>query len=282
MAADIHVIVCSYAGDDPALVLRTLEAAAAQGPVVLVDMSPDAGLAEPAAAIANVSVRHVPESTGLGESRQIGLHVTDARYVAFLDSDAVPRSGWLSALREAVDPADVGVAGGPVVPVWPEGRVPTLFRTQTAGDFLSMLDLGPEPLDTPRVLPGNMVVDRQATGEHVFASERGRRPGTLAGAEEIAMMLRLVAAGARIVYEPRAAVDHRTKRERMNWRWMWRRLEAAGRDSVLDGQRLEPLPRQLRTRDRLFLAAAAPPYLAGRMRARAQAVRSRRAVRSAR
>jgi hypothetical protein len=44
---------------------------------------------------------------------------------------------------------------------------------------------------------------------------------------------------------------------------------------VLDGQRLEPLPRRLRTPDRLFLAAGAPPYLAGRMRAR-------RAIRSAR
>ena len=186
MAGDTHVIVCSYGGDDPTLVLRTLEAAAAQGPVLLVDMSLETGLAELAAAIGNVSVRHVPESTGLGESRQIGLMATDARYVAFLDSDAVPRGGWLGALREAVDPADVGVAGGPVLPVWPEGRVPALFRTQTGGDFLSMLDLGPKPLDVPRVLPGNMVVDRHLTGERVFTIERGRRAATLAGAEEIA------------------------------------------------------------------------------------------------
>jgi len=68
-------------------------------------------------------------------------------------------------------------------------------------------------------------------------------------------------------------------RERMNWRWMWRRLEAAGRDSVLDGERLEAMPRRLRTPDWLFLAAAAPPYFAGRLRGRAQAVRSRRAAR---
>src|SRR5262245_58498018 len=130
MAGDVHVIVCSHGGDDRALVVRTLGAAAAQGPVVLVDMSPDTGLAETAAEIAHVTVRHVPGSSGLGESRQLGLAAIDARYVAFLDSDAVPRGGWLGALREAVDPPDVGVAGGPVRPVWPEGRVPGLFRTQ--------------------------------------------------------------------------------------------------------------------------------------------------------
>jgi hypothetical protein len=265
---DVAVILCSHAGDDRTLALRALTTAAAQGPVVLVDMSPDTDMVDAANAIDGVTTRHVPESSGLGESRQIGLASTSARYVAFLDSDAVPREGWLTALREAVEPADVGVAGGPVLPVWPPGRVPRLFRSQTAGDFLSMLDLGPERIDTPRVLPGNMLVDREVTGEDVFTADRGRRPDSLAGAEEIAMMLRLVAEGKRLIYEPRAVVDHRTRAERMSWRWMWRRLEAAGRDSVLDGTRLEPLPRRLGLADRAFLAAGAPPYLAGVLRAR--------------
>lgn len=268
---DATVIVCSYGGDDPELVVTALRAAAAQGAVVLVDMSPRTELAERAAALDGVRVRHEPGSTGLGESRQLGLDASDSRYVAFLDADALPREGWLAALRDAVEPPDVAVGGGPVLPVWPAGRrPPTLFRTAPAGDFLSMLDLGPQRLEVPRVLPGNMVVDRELAGERIFSSERGRRPGTLTGAEEIEMMLRLAAEGARIVYEPRAAVDHHTRPERMSWRWMWRRVEAAGRDSVLDGTRLEPLPRRLGASDRLFQAAVAPAYLLGRRRARRQ------------
>ena len=280
MPGDIAVIVCSHAGDDRMLALRALRTAAAQGPVVLVDMSPGTELVQTAGAIQGVTARHVPESSGLAESRQIGLASTAARYVAFLDSDAVPREGWLAALREAAAPADVGVSGGPVLPVWPAGGVPRLFRTQAAGDFLSMLDLGDERIDTPRVLPGNMLVDREVTGEDVFATERGRRPGTLAGAEEIGMMLRLVGEGRRILYEPRAAVEHRTKPERMSWLWMWRRLVAAGKDSVLDGTRLDPLPRRLGLSDWLFLAVGAPPYLAGRLYA--QLARSHRLARSPR
>jgi hypothetical protein len=267
------VIVCSWEGDDPALTLSVVRAAVAQsgaGRTILVDMCRDARLADPASAIDGLLVRHVPGSSGLGESRQIGLDASDERYVAFLDSDAMPRPGWLGALAGAVAPDDVAVAGGPVLPLWPERRPPALFRTRPAGDFLSMLDLGPERRDVPRVLPGNMIVDRELTGEAVFSAHMGRSGGDLLGAEEIEMMLAMGERGLRVVYEPAAAVDHRTSADRMSWRWMWRRVEAAGRESALNTRALEPLPRPVSMRDRAFLAAVAPAYLLGRRRGRAR------------
>ena len=271
-AGDVTVVVCSYDGDDDAEALACLTATARQGHVLLVDMSSTERIAAPAARIEGVEVLRVPDSRGLGESRQAGVERSDTRYVAFLDSDAVPRPGWLAALRDAVAPGDVAVAGGPVLPVWPPGRRrPPLFGTAPAGDFLSMLDLGAERIDVPRVLPGNMAVDRELTGPHVFATELGRHGDSLVGAEEIEMMLRVRAAGARVVYEPAAAVDHHSKADRMSWRWMMRRLEAAGRDSVLTERRLEPLPRRMTAADRAFLAVGAPAYLVGRLRARRRA-----------
>jgi hypothetical protein len=133
-----------------------------------------------------------------------------------------------------------------------------------AGDFLSMLDLGPETRDVPRVLPGNMLVDRELTGEAVFSTELGRNRGKLLGAEEIAMMLRVRSEGRRIVYAPDAVVDHRTRAGRMSWRWMWQRVHAAGHEAAMHGVPLEPLHRRLHSRDRIVLALLAPPYLHGR------------------
>jgi Glycosyl transferase family 2 len=264
---DAEVVICSWAGDERALVLATLEAVSAQlepERIHLVDMSPSADLADRAREL-GVAVQWTPGSSGLGESRQTGLAGASCRYVAFLDSDAVPRPGWLRALRAAAEPPDVAVAGGPVLPVWPaERRLPLLFRTAVAGDFLSMLDLGPRALDTPRVLPGNMLVDRELTGEAVFSAELGRTPDGLVGAEEIEMMLRVREEGRRIVYEPAAGVDHRTRAERMSWRWMWRRARAAGMEAALIGVPLEPLPRRLGMRDRAMLGMLAPAYLYGR------------------
>ena len=152
-----------------------------------------------------------------------------------------------------------------MVPRWPDGRrPPALFRTQAAGNFLSMLDLGPEALDVPRVLPGNMLVDRELTGAEVFSAGLGRSGDDLLGAEEIAMMVRVRGEGHRIVYDPLAAVDHLTRSERMSWRWMWRRVHAAGREAAIHSSRLEPLPRRTAASDRLFMAVAAPAFLHGR------------------
>ena len=268
---DAQVVVCSWAGEDADLTLQTLVACAEQtadGGTLLIDMSPDERIVGPARAIPSVAVHHVPGSSGLGESRQHALSVADARYLAFLDSDAVPRAGWLAALRAAVDPEDVAMAGGPVLPVWPLKVPPRLFRTASAGDFLSMLDLGPEPLDVPRVLPGNMIVDRERTGDELFRHDLGRREGSLVGAEEIDAMVSLTERGARIVYAPGAAVDHRTSTDRMTWRWMWRRAYAAGHEAGLHRRVLAPMPRRVTLADRLFMAAIAPPFLLGRARAR--------------
>jgi GT2 family glycosyltransferase len=267
---DANVVVCSWAGEDADLTLQTLAACAeqtAEGGTLLVDMSPDERIVGRARDIPGVVVHHVPGSSGLGESRQHAMSVAPARYVAFLDADAVPRPGWLAALREAVAPAGVAIAGGPVLPVWPR-TPPRLFRTASAGDLLSMLDLGPAALDVPRVLPGNMIIDRTVTGDQLFAPELGRREGSLVGAEEIDTMVRVVEEGARIVYAPGAAVDHRTTSDRLTWRWMWRRAHDAGREAALHGHALAPMPRPATGADRLFMAAIAAPFLLGRLRRR--------------
>src|SRR4051812_26025365 len=89
-AVDADVVVCSWAGDDRELTLACLRRAAAQaapGRVHVVNMSPATDLVERAGTIAGVVVHHVPQSSGLGESRQIGLARAPGRYVAFLDSD---------------------------------------------------------------------------------------------------------------------------------------------------------------------------------------------------
>jgi hypothetical protein len=241
----------------------------AAGRAIVVDSWPDDRLRRELAGDERVTVVEVPVGTRLGAGRQAGLQASTARLVAFLDSDAVPRPGWLDALRAVVSVPSVAVAGGPVLPVWPAGRrAPRLFNTQPAFDFLSMLDLGPERIAVPRVMPGNMAVDRGLTGEDVFDAAFGRAGGDLLGAEETAMMLQVLGRGERIEYVPAAAVDHHTKPERMTWRWMWKRVEAAGREAHLIGQREEPLPRRFGRRDRAFLGFVAPAYFAGRIRAR--------------
>lgn len=265
----LDVVVCSYAGDVTELTLDVLRRAAGQaegdGQTLLIDMSPDDTITAPAAEIPGVTVHHVPDSNGLGESRQVGLERSDARYVAFIDSDAPPRPQWRAALHRAVEADDVAIAGGPVIPIWPR-RPPRLFRAQTAEAFLSMFDLGPDQLEVPRVLPGNMAIDRELTTQ--FQRHLGRKEGQLVSAEETQLMIDAKRDGWRILYVPDAAVDHHTRPDRLNWRWMWRRAFAGGREAAMHGPRLEPIPRDLGLIDYAFLASITVPFFAGRARER--------------
>jgi GT2 family glycosyltransferase len=82
------------------------------------------------------------------------------------------------------------------------------------------------------------------------------------------MMLRAADRGERVRYVPAAIVDHRTSAERMSWRWMWRRVHAAGRESALIEARLEPMPRRPTVGDHAFRLLSAPAFIAGRRAAR--------------
>lgn len=82
------------------------------------------------------------------------------------------------------------------------------------------------------------------------------------------MMARLAERNGRVVYAPEAVVDHHSPAERLTWRWIWRRAEASGREAGSLDIKLTPLPCRLGWRDRAFLAACAPPYALGRIRAR--------------
>jgi len=265
---EIAVVVCSYELDDIDLTLRVLRSAAQGVPsarTVLVDSSPDGRVSSAAAGIVGVSCVRASPGRALGEYRQRGVDACGTRYVAFLDADALPRSGWLEALHRAVSRDGVAVAGGPVVPVWPSVRIPKLFRSSAAGSFLSMLNLGIHEQYVPRVLPGNMAVDLNSMSTDMFDPKLGRASGSLLGAEETDAMTRIVADGGLILYAPGAAVDHATSADRMNWRWMWRRVFAGGRESVLVEGDLAPMPGSRSWADRLFLACVAPAYLAGRI-----------------
>lgn len=206
------------------------------------------------------------ESSGLSDSRNRALALTETDYAVFLDSDAFPEGDWVRPLVTILQRnPEVAIVTPRILAAW-EASPPRLLRTWSAGTWMSLLDLGPEPMEVPRVIGTSFAFARSKTPRHGFDIRLGLKPGSALGGEEIKFCLETRAGGYSIRYEPASLVRHRVSSDRGSWPAMVRRIFNAGRERQLLGP-TEPLPRRRGIDDHLFRAVAAVPWLAGRSRA---------------
>lgn len=174
----------------------------------------------------DVTVEFAP-TPGLSAARNLGVNLSQAPLVAFCDDDAVVSSGWLEALVDVFQTEPTaGVAGGPVIPIWP-GAQPPWVHAWLKG-FFTVVDHG----DRRRKLTGN----EWLAGTNVafrrdallkaggFDEKLGRRSTLLLSNEEIALSRRLAELGFGSFYEPKASVHHKVHADRVNHAWLRRRV----------------------------------------------------------
>jgi mycofactocin system glycosyltransferase len=190
--------------------------AAVAGVIVVDDGSADPGGIAKVAGRAGARVLRRGVNGGPGAARNTGLAAAGTDLVAFLDSDCVPRPGWLAPLLpHFADPA-VGAVAPRIVP-HEAGRT-WLARYEGAS---STLDMGARPSVVrpgSRVpyVPGAALVVRTAAAGAGFAED-------MPVGEDVDFIWRLAAARWRVRYEPGAAVGHQ-HRVRLG-RWLARRKD---------------------------------------------------------
>jgi mycofactocin glycosyltransferase len=169
--------------------------------IVVDDCSADPAAIAAIAASGGARVIRRPVNGGPGAARNTGLAVATTELVAFLDSDCVPRAGWLEGLlAHFADPA-VGAVAPRIVPH--EEGTGWLARYEGAS---STLDMGARPsIVRPgaRVsyVPGAALVVRRSAAGGGFAE------GMFVG-EDVDFVWRMAAAGWRVRYEPAALMGH--------------------------------------------------------------------------
>ncbi|MGN7782021.1 mycofactocin biosynthesis glycosyltransferase MftF [Mycolicibacterium sp. 22603] len=152
-------------------------------------------------------VRH-QRSRGPAAARNTGLRVCDTDFVAFLDSDVVPRRGWLEALLgHFCDPAVALVAPRIVSLREPENLLARYEAVRSSLD-LGMREAPVVPLGSVAYVPSAAIICRRSALIEVGGFDETMRSG-----EDVDLCWRMVEAGARLRYEPIALVghDHRTK-----------------------------------------------------------------------
>jgi len=156
----------------------------------------------------DVQVLRHPRSKGPAAARNTGLAACGTDFVAFLDSDVVPRRGWLEALLgHFCDPAVALVAPRIVGLAQPDNVVARYEAVRSSLD-LGLREAPVVPYGTVSYVPSAAIICRRTA-----LNEVGGFDETLKSGEDVDLCWRFIEAGARLRYEPIALVahDHRTQ-----------------------------------------------------------------------
>ena len=171
------------------------------------------------------------EAQGLSGARNSGVRLATGEIVAFIDDDAMADPSWLESLVEAYDDPLVAGAGGTIRPLWETRRPkwwPLEFDWVVGCTYRGM----PQQRAIVRNVIGCNMSFRRDLLESLggFAHGIGRIGTRPLGAEETELSIRLGRRwpDRRIVYEPRAAVDHRVPAGRATFRYFRSRCFAEG------------------------------------------------------
>jgi len=230
------VLICTH--NRSALLARALDAVGRQRvrpgcewEIVVVDNASrddTARVVEAFGATATVPVRYLSEPRlGHSISLNTGIAACRGEIVASTDDDGCPDPSWIDELQRGFDQYHADWVFGRVVPLW-DGRAPAWFSERFNG-VLALIDYGPEPfvvhdLDHP-FYGVNHAARRDVLLElGGYREDWGPRGTRGSMGADIDLFERAVAAGKRVVYQPRAVVGHLIPAARRTKQYQRRRI----------------------------------------------------------
>lgn len=185
---------------------------------------------------APLQVVHEPQP-GIVPARNRALAVAQTyEFLVFLDDDELPHPGFVAAAVDALSREGADCAGGPIRVDFSHHARPSWLGDDLLG-FLAAIDHGPQPFwvrdETTPLWTSNVAYRMAFLRTHDLRfdpryNRRGESAESGGGGEDVVMLRRLLAAGARIRYRPDMTVDHAVEPTRLQRRYFLRLHHLAG------------------------------------------------------
>jgi mycofactocin system glycosyltransferase len=160
----------------------------------------------------DVQVLRHPRSKGPAAARNTGLGACGTDFVAFLDSDVLPRRGWLEALLgHFCDPA-VALVAPRIVGLKQPGSLVARYEAVRSPLDLGLREAPVVPHGTVSYVPSAAIICRRSVLDDVGGFDETMKCG-----EDVDLCWRFIEAGARLRYEPIALVAHEHRTQLREW-----------------------------------------------------------------
>jgi glucosyl-dolichyl phosphate glucuronosyltransferase len=167
------------------------------------------------------------KTPGLSRARNTALREARAPVIAYIDDDAIAMPDWCAATLAAFESDEnIGIAGGPVEPIWPNEAPSWLHKWQRG--FLTIVDHGSyaREIEEGEWLAGTNIAFRTSALNSAggFNEGLGRIGSSLLSNEELVISAKIREMGYRVYYTPDAKVMHRVHGERVAQQWLRKRV----------------------------------------------------------
>jgi len=188
-------------------------------------------------------VRYIFEAQqGLSNARNAGICAAQGGILAFVDDDVTVETAWLDNLTASLRDGQGAGCGGRILPPKDFSPPPWLALRgpwSQGGALCALFDMGDTAAQLKEEPPygANMAFRKEMFEKYgVFRTDLGRCGDNLMSNEDTEFGRRLLAAGERLRYEPRAVVYHSISAERLNKRYFRAWWFAYGRARIREKQ----------------------------------------------
>ncbi|MHA1797140.1 MAG: glycosyltransferase family 2 protein [Candidatus Helarchaeota archaeon] len=182
--------------------------------------------------IKNLNILYLKES-GLSFAKNEGIKVAKGEIISIIDDDIIPSRNWLKNLSMSFMNKKIGIASGPILPIWPIGGLEVIRKSSLAKEWLSLIDVSDKKILIDRVFGCNFSARKKIFREFgLFKTYLGRKSGKLLGGEDTEFCSR-VNDKYSILYNPKIKVYHVIEPKRMAFKWIYKRAYYGGYSKAL-------------------------------------------------